>query len=91
MSSYRFSIDDFVHGRTEQPVPNWERVGEWIKLHVPPDDHSVVWTEFAQQWLDLINNESFAGEYEVLESANILLLAYPPRVSLKPTIRFAEY
>ncbi|MCE9630935.1 MAG: hypothetical protein K8S94_09535 [Planctomycetia bacterium] len=89
MSSYDPELRDFLHSDVGLPVPDWDRVGEWVKLYVPPDDRYEVWTEFALQWFDLTNDQ-FDNRYEVLETPHFLLFGLPEETPLKSLGRFAE-
>jgi hypothetical protein len=83
------NIDEYLIGDTQLPVPDWDRVGEWVELYVPPEDQYRVWTELALQWLHLIN-ERFRDGYHILETEHFLIFGDRAQFSLNFLGRFAE-
>ena len=56
------------------PRPAWDRIEEWIALHVPESSHRDAWENVGRFWLaDL--GDAFGGGYRLLESAHFQVLA----------------
>lgn len=82
-------LAEYLHGETQLPVPDWDRLGEWVQLYVDEKDQYRIWTDLALQWLHLCN-ERFSDGYHILETQHFLLFGDRAHVSLNSLGRFAQ-